>query len=440
MTRERDSLWSRSVLIEIFLLLLILAGATHSVWTLKTKGYLPQPFIWDPNDTFMDWYNPAYWAHREGIYSVWRAVYPPLSFAILQFVTKPSCYISSSFVGRDCDGLSQGLILVLYLVGMMLSYRALRQSHRQSALPRTFALTFGLPGLYLLERGNLLILCQIALAIIAAPQASRLWVNALCAAVMINLKPYLLLPVLAWGAKRNWRQVELAGFATVGIFCLSWAIVGSGSPLELAANTLNWTQITANDVVGEMYYTTSFNSMFGVFDRGFPILKFIGSREYELMRRSLEFAVTGTQLIAFAAIAFAVLRPRDLTFSRIALLILLFSLIGRSPGGYSELLVVFLVFLEPWRRTGPVAAIIIGYLISIPYEFIFSYLPSVATSSWLTGHAVIAQFGIGVGQFVRPFGLLLVLFLLALDTIVEITNGLIRDHHSLQMHQKSQPA
>lgn len=417
----------RALFFELLLLALIMAGLVHALWHLEVRGYLPQPFIWDPQDTFMDWFNPAYWAHREGIYSVWRAVYPPLSFAILQFLTNPACYASSPFVGRECDWLAQILIVGLYCAAILASFRTLRLVDPRTATIRTLALGLGLPGLYLLERGNLLILCQIALALVVVPQAAGKWTRALAAGVMINLKPYLLLPVLAWGARRDWRQLELAGFATIGLYCLSWAMVGGGSPLEIAANTANWVRVTGTDVVGEMFYTTSFNSMFGVFDRGFPILRFVGSRDYELFRLTLQLAVHLAQAIALLAVILAVLRPRELTLARIMLLLLLLSLTNRSPGGYSELLVVFLVFLEKWESPGPIIAIVVAYLISIPYELVVSYLPNINTSAWLSGEAVTARFGIGVGQFIRPLGLLLILTALSLDTISRVTRGLLRD-------------
>lgn len=426
---KRGSRWQlpRSILFEALLLALILVGVGHAAWTLHTSGYLPQPFIWDPQDTFMDWFNPAYWAHHEGIYSVWRAVYPPLSFAILKGLATSSCYVTSSFAGRDCDWFGQISVLVLYGLAMGVTYRTLRRFQPQAALLRTIAIAVGLPGLYVLERGNLLILCQLCLALAVVPGTSGRWGKALAAATMINLKPYLLLPIMAWAVKREWRQLELAGFATVAVFLTSWAIVGSGSPLEIVANTANWVQLTGTDVVGEMFYTTSFNSMFGVLDRGFPVYRFIGSRDYELYRTVIGASVVAAQGAAILALALACLRPRTVAHARLALLLLLLSLTARSPGGYSEILVVFLVFLESWRGSAAIIAIVTAYLISIPYEWIVSYLPDVHTASWLSGHAVTARFGIGVGQFARPIGLLIILLALSLDSIVQVTRCLVVD-------------
>ena len=97
------------LILEAVLLGLILAGVAHVIWFFINRHYLPQPFVWDPQDTFMDFFNVAYWAHREDMYTVWRAVYPPLSFVLAGAVSSPSCYdyrgayVMSWYVGRDCD-------------------------------------------------------------------------------------------------------------------------------------------------------------------------------------------------------------------------------------------------------------------------------------------------------------------------------------------------
>lgn len=412
---------------EMILLAAILAGVGHAIWHFSTSGYLPQPFIWDPQDTFMDWFNPAYWAHRQGIYSVWHAVYPPLSFVILKLLSAPSCYVTSSFAGRQCDLSSQVIIVALYFLAMATSYRALCIAQPRTAILRCLALTFGLPGLFVLERGNLLIICQLCLAAMIVPGVVNRWLQVIAAAVMINLKPYLLLPVLSWAIRREWRLLELAGFLTVGIYLVSWAFVGSGSPLEIIENTTNWVKVTGTDIVGEMFYTTSFNSMFGVFDRGFPVLRYFASRDYDLFRSVTQLFMLTAQCAAIGALMLACLRPTAVPQARVALLLLLVSLTGRSPGGYAEVLVVFLVFLESWRGFAAILAIITAYLISIPAEWVVSYLPEIHTASWLSGEAVTARFGIGIGQFLRPFGLLVIELALACDTILRVTKALRLD-------------
>lgn len=408
-------------LLEAVLLVTILAGVGHVIWFFLNRHYLPQPFVWDPQDTFMDFFNVAYWAHRDDMYSVWRAVYPPLSFALLRLVSDEACYVSNSFAGRDCDIMGQAFVVASYISTIMVSYRALRLARPEVAHWRGVALAFGLPGLFVLERGNLLILCQLCLAVMVVPGFGRSWLKALLAAVMINLKPYLLLPTLSWAMRGDWRQLELAGIATIAVYLASWAFIGAGGPLELLDNASNWVEATGADIVFEMYYTTSFNNMFGVVDRGFPILRYIPSGVYEPFRSTVEMGLLASQLSAIAAVALGLLRPGVLPQARYALLLLLVSLVGRSPGGYSEFLVVFLVFLEPWDRLLPRIAIVLAYLISIPYESLISALPPVNTASWLSGQAVIATFGIGASQFLRPIALLLILLALSWDSIIRST-------------------
>lgn len=421
MANSARSAGKGQLLIETGLLALILAGVVHIVWFFMNRHYLPQPFVWDPQDTFMDFFNVAFWAHREGIYSVWRAVYPPLSFALLKFVSVPSCYVSTSFAARECDVTGLGFIVLSYAGALLVSYRALRHVRPEVAGWRILALGLGLPGLFVFERGNLLILCQLCLAIVVVPELGRRWSKALLAGVMINLKPYLVLPTLSWAMRNDWRQLELAGIATLGIYLTTWAIVGAGSPIELMENTTNWVDQTGTDIVFEMYYTTSFNNMFGVVDRGFPILRYLPSEVFEQFRAIVELLLIAAQASAVVAIGLGVWRPRELPQARFALLLLLVSMVGRSPGGYSEFLVVFLIFLEPWDRWLPRIAIVLAYLISIPYEHLISALPPVNTASWLSGQSVTATFGIGASQFLRPMALLLILLALSWDTIITLT-------------------
>lgn len=47
------------------------------------ESYLPAPFVVNKNDTFMDFYNVFHWSMREGAYTEWASVYPPVNFLII---------------------------------------------------------------------------------------------------------------------------------------------------------------------------------------------------------------------------------------------------------------------------------------------------------------------------------------------------------------------
>ncbi|WP_421836842.1 hypothetical protein [Novosphingobium sp.] len=420
--RENLRLALRATLPELVLLLLVLASFVSLVHAFLETGYLPQPFIWDPQDTFMDWFNTAYWANHWGAYSVWRSIYPPLSFFVLRMFTISSCYVTSSFAARDCDWLSITTILVSYVAAIAVSYLALRRNDPRTAVMRTLALAFGYRSLYALERGQLLIMCYIAMVIAFGFFAASRPVRAIAAGLMINFKPYMLVATIGWGIRREWRQLELAAVATVLIYLATWAFVGGGSIAELLDNTLNWITFTGGDVVGEIYYSTSFNGLFGVIDRGaFPILRYFRSDTYEQFRFVLKTAMAVAQLTGVVALFLAWLQPRAVPLTRLACIALLISLTNRSPGGYTEMFLMFLVFMEPWRGFARIASITIIYLNALNVDWQISTLPVVHATAWLSGKAVSAQFGIAVGQFTHPIGLLLVLMLLSLETIREAT-------------------
>ena len=419
---------------EFILLLALLASFGHVVRFFLLQGYLPQPFIWDPNDTFMDWFNPAYWANHWGAYSVWRSIYPPLSFVTLRMFSISSCYVTTPFAARDCDWLSITAILVMYAAAVAVTYAALRRNDPRTAIMRTLAFAFGYRTLFALERGNLLIICYIAMVVAFGFCAGSRPVRAIAAALMINYKPYMLLPTLAWAIRRDWRQLELAGIFTILIYLASWSVVGSGSLLELADNTVNWIRVTGDDVVAEIYYATSFNGLLGVIDRGaFPILRFFRSDSYEMFRMIIDTAMVVAQVAGLAALVLAWAQPRAVPLHRLACILLLLSLTNRSPGGYTEMLVMFLVFLEPWRGFARIASITLMYLGGLSVDLMISAVPPVNSFSWLGGHAVSAEFGIAVGQFAHPAGLLLVLLLLSLDTIVAATRAYRTDRPTLAL-------
>lgn len=418
---------------ELLLLLAILAAVADVAHFFLTRGYLPQPFIWDPQDTFMDWFNPAYWAIHEGAYSVWRSIYPPLSFMLLRVLSIPRCYASTPFAARDCDIVGVAAILIFYIACVVASFMAFRRHQPRVATVRTIAIAFSYPALFVLERGNLLIPCFLCFVLAYGDLLKSRWGQALAVAMTINFKPYLLVPAFAFAFKRRWRLLEMSGIATLAVYLVSWGFVGAGSPSEILANTAHWITFTGADFISEVYYTTSYNSFFGVLDHGFPILRFAGSEDLEAAVFGVKLAMLVAESAAIAALIGAWLQPRAATTARIVALLLLLSLTNRSPGGYSELCVVFLVFLEPWRRPGPIIAIISAYLISLPFDFVVAELPPTHTGSWLTGEAATGEFGIAVGQFVRPAGLLVILFSLSLDTLTEAVRAHGRHRPALRL-------
>lgn len=166
----------------------------YIAWFYKVHRYLPPPFIYDKENTFMDFYNTLYWSGQEGIYSVWKSVYPPLSFLFLQlyqllFLDDISEF-RDGFVIRQVMGGQTFPLLVIYTLSLFV---AVGISLRQIADLKTQIIVFLIcllsPAfLFAIERGNLIILCVPFLSwfIFSKDQIYR----ALSLAILINLKPY----------------------------------------------------------------------------------------------------------------------------------------------------------------------------------------------------------------------------------------------------------
>jgi len=406
--------------------LLALAVVASAGWTLRffvEFGYLPQPFVFDTNDTYMDWFNTAYWANNRGIYDVWRSIYPPLSFVFLDATSLPGCYLHDSFTARDCDWLARSTIHGFYVIDVVLAWVCFRRLDRRTAPMRTVAIALGLPMLFTLERGNLILVAFAFFMIAYGPvTASKRW-RWFAAAVTINFKPYLVLPMLAHAVKRDWRTLEVAGIATIALYLVTLALVGSGTPAELASNTANWVVFQGGQVWNEVNYSTSYAPLLMFRTLDIPLLQFVPSRLIETIEFLVPIVIRSSQLIALAALAAAWLQPKALPAHRIAAILLGAYLVTQSPGGYTQLFLLFLVLMEPWKGAGPIVAIACAYLLCLVGDWPLATVLDVTGSSWIGERTVTASFGLTAGHFIRPGLIVLIVWTLSLDSIARVVRA-----------------
>ncbi|WP_425229442.1 hypothetical protein [Sphingomonas sp.] len=431
---------ARRRLPELLLTLLVLAGLANCVVRFHVDGKLPQPFVFDINDTWMDWFNTAYWAHHPGAFDVWRTVYPPLSFDFLGLFGISDCYLSSSLYARDCDWVGKGTILASFAIGAGLAALAFWRAEPRTALFRGVAFGLGLPWLYTLERGNLILPCFIFFVLAYGDIARSRVVRAIGVAVTINFKPYLLVPALADVAKRHWRYLELAAFATLSVYLASFALFGSGSPAEIVANLGAWVTGTTGFVWEQVYYSTSFAPFLEFNTYRFPTHEFLAQKTIDPFFHAIPILINISRVLGLATMAGAWLQPQALTRNRIALVLLATSLINQSPGGYTEVFLVFLLFLERWERLGPIVALTMGYLLSVPYDYVLSNIVTLTGDSWLGGRTISSPFGVSVGMFVRPALIVLMQWALTLDSVLLIARAHRLRRPTLEVAPPAAPA
>lgn len=405
---------------ELILLGLVLAGCEQAFEFWKVNGRLPQPFIFDTYDTFMDWFNTAYWAHNRGEYAVWRSVYPPLSFVFLRFAGFSDCYAVSPVTARDCDSLGISVILVAYVVCIGVVAISFWRNDRRSAIMRTIAVAFGLPLLFTLERGNLIIIAFPFFALAHGPVViPRVW-RAAAMAVTINFKPYLLIPGVAWAVGRRWTTMELVGIATVLIYLITYGLNGDGSITTLIDNTKNFIEFQGGLIYEALYYSTSYAPFLNFDTYLFPTRDFVPTAIVDAISFYVPILIRLTQAVVALCVFGAYLQPKVLSHQRLAALLLGAYLVTSSPGGYAALFLVFLVFLEKAHRVGVYIAVAVAYLVSIPYDKAVGELFAVTNQAWLANRDVTESFGVSLGLFVRPFGNIVIVWALAFDGLYQI--------------------
>jgi hypothetical protein len=406
--------------IEFTGMILVIAGFVRLAIIFVHQGYLPAPFVFDIGDTFMDWFNTAYWAHNPGAYSVWRTVYLPLSFVITGLFGDPTCYKAAPYDARDCDHIGIVVILLTYVACCAVAAVAFRKTDRSTAIPRTVAIAIGGPLLFALERGNLVMLAFVPFVLVYGGILRSRAGYAAASAFMANLKIYLVLPFFALMVRREWRLFELCCLATVALYLLTLLIVGAGTPFEFVSNLQNWFGVRLGAIWDELLYTTTYAPFLQLDVGQYPVRDFIDARAVDAAKLFIETELIASRGIALLCVALAWFYPRAISTNRLVFFVLMQSFIVQNPGGYAIAMIVFLVFMEGWTNFATGVAIVCAYLLSIPGDMTVTTLFEVERQSWLTGRIVNSAYVLPLGSFIRPGLILIMLWSLAIDTLIDV--------------------
>ena len=434
MTR-RVGLLSR--LLELAAFLTIVAGFYDLCTIFISKGYLPAPFVFDVGDTFMDWFNTAYWAHRPGGYEVWNSIYAPLSFVITGLFGNPRCYAAAPYDARDCDWLGIVAIVGMYAASVVLSAIAFWRSDRTTAVFRSVGIALGGPMLFALERGNLIMLAYIAFVLLYGGFLRTRGRVALAVAAMINLKSYLLFPVMGLAAKREWRALELCGFATIGLYIVTLVWVGAGTPFELAHNLQVWFELRAGTIWDEVLYSTTYKPYLQFDVRGYPIRDYVPQRTIDWMTVAIQVEVAASRGLAILCVAATWFYPKVVPMRRLALFILMQSFLNQNPGGYAIAMLTFLVFLEPWKNARVGTAILCCYFVSIPTDVNLTVFYHFERAAWLSGRLVDSPYALPLGALIRPGLLAIMLWAMAIDTLIDVHRAMRKTKPRLDAHSQA---
>lgn len=407
-------------MVELFGALLTLAGFGKLLNDFLSRGFLPPPFVFDVGDTFMDWFNTAYWAHNPGAYSVWRTIYLPLSFVITGAFGNPRCYRSAPYDARDCDHIGIVVILLAYAACVAVSAIALMRCDRKTALYRLVPIALGGPLLFALERGNLVLIAYIPFVLLYGGLLRSEAAVAFASGFLVNMKVYFIFPLAAFAVKRRWRTLEQGILAGAAIYLVTMFIVGSGTPFELIGNLQNWFVFREGAIWDEILYTTTYKAFLLLDTRQYPIRDYIEADWVDLFKTFIQVELVASRAVALACIAGAWFYPRALSLNRIVFLVFMQSFIVQNPGGYALILILFLVFMERVDSVGTGIAVIFAYIAANVADFSVATLVEVERLSWLGGRIVSAPYSVPLGSIVRPGFILIILWALAIDSLIRL--------------------
>jgi hypothetical protein len=408
--------------LEPLLAISIAIGIIHAFWFVWMRGFLPPPFFYEPSDLWMDWFNTAYWAHNEGAYDTWGTIYPPLSFVFLRMVGNPACYVGTEGItSRDCDWIGAVVLHAFFILNIFLIARTFMKIDRTTALPRSFAVAAGLPMLYGLERGNLIIPTFTCMLLAYGPLLKSARLRWLAAGLAINFKIYFIAALFPQLLRRRWRWFEGAILAALMVYLITYFAYGGGTPIEIYNNITYISDVYQAIGFLDLWYASTYQPLLSLLDGTFfPILSLIGSDAIEFWTLLLSILQFSTQISICIAAIFVWFRPESVPMFRLTNLGLLFALISIESNGYSQSIAILFIFMERWRGFGLKWAISVAYILSIPADYAFEYIGFAVRESYISGQLVTFQYATTIGPFLRPLLIMTIPFALSCVTIRDV--------------------
>ena len=421
--REPGGRIRAGLVVEIALFLVIAYSVIFTMRFLLVEGRLPQPYFYGSSDTLMDWISVAYWSNNPGAYYAYLSVYPPIAFDFLRIFSIHACYRFDGSFARDCDWLARVMLCAFYVFANVSVYLVYRKRDRRTALWRTGAIAIGLPMLYAMERGNLVIVCFAFFVLGHGRLLRSAWLRWLSLAISIHFKPYLVATLLPQLVRRRWRWFEGAALAGLLVYVISYAMEGAGSPMELISNIVGFSDQPVLLKFDGAYYTTTYQLIMDILKSTFPLMMSTGSQPLEIMAILFPAMLRIGQIGVIGCFVGAAWRPHSVPLYRLTAMSTALLITSTNAGGYSQIFLCFLVFLEPWRGPARVTALVTVYVLSISADYALTPLATATEYSWLTNRLVTYNLFVQAGELVRPGLLLLIEYALVAASVVDIVRA-----------------
>ncbi len=380
-------------------------------------NHTPAPFIYDKNDTFMDFFNTLYWAYDTTRYETWQSIYPPLNFLFLKFVNfiiSGGIYSEPFDIRHNNPGLIWFILISFFLVPIftLKSYDWLNIKEKICVF---FIFISSAPFLFTLERGNLIIY--------ALPLLYLFFINinisrAFSLSLLINIKPYFgvfLIPPLL---RKKYQDFFLFVLFSAIIYIFSSVIIGPEF-LFFLKNLFIFDEniFSLREVMSLPSSITSHIIFFSNIESSFLTSSLLLSGKY-LIVNLLYFGYIAL-IILFLYVTF---RFRNVLTHKDYICLFIFGLTNffYQVGGYS---IIFYFILVPYiyKNYRFLLYFIIPLFMPLDIVPVFSdLLPN--SYSFLYGGFTRVDYTLGLGSFLRPILNYLLLFFMCILIIEKFGN------------------
>lgn len=365
----------------------------------------------------MDLFNVLYWAYDDGRYTDWGSVYPPLNFIALRFIN----FVLSGGGFGDPELMrdnSLAVIVVVCLIYLAIPAIILKTKYWQdfSKIEKIliyFVIIFSAPMLFSLERGNLIMLCPILLAL----ALSKIGVaRSVSIALLINIKPYFALLMIYYIARQNWKGLAACSVLAGLIFAISGLALDNNF-LVFFANIFDFSQdewiFSLREVMALPSSISAFSYVLKHPDGAMFASGFINPENIAIIVYLVE--VTKWSILALSLLVLFV-RARLMRDAEIfSLLVVAVSNLGIWVGGYTFILYIALIPVIIKLRTRWLYVGLIS-LMAMPLDIIPLMGDLIGKQySYLAAEQIEIMWTLGLGSVIRPVANLILLLLLSCE-------------------------
>lgn len=378
---------------------------------LKIYGYLPYPFFFDASNSFGDLYSVAFFSSREGRYTEWGSVYPPINFYLARVFIDEKCLKVADWIElRTCDKFGISNLIWTYAIFFFTCIFSLYKQKIDSSnifkdkISNKFLLFVvvccSFPVVFGFERGNLIIIPAILLAIFMLSNDVKS--KAILLSLCINFKPYLAILLIPYILRKNTIILLYIGIATISIFVITMLLVNDLSAINFISNILIFQdrKVSFSEV---FHYTSILAIIKSIIDyNGIRVI----SPDIILCAKILYWIILG----ACISTAFKViLKAKDSTllsneYLQFYILVLYFVMSG-SSGSYSLILLIpfLIMFVGKFTYLEWIAL----FFVLSPLDLLIIPMQQYDMLSYFSGHNVKVTAGIDIGFVYRPLALLI---------------------------------